>query len=135
MTAGTIDGNKLGITVGDTLIACATSASMDLGTNMTDATCKDGDGAEQVKPGQQTWSMGVDGLMAFDSAYGWADLVQAWKDKTLVDVVYGTGETGDEQYSGSAYIDSLSSSAPLNEVATYTVNFRGTGELEISIVA
>jgi len=130
-TTGTVQGNKVGIYVDDTLIACATSATLDLTTNLVDSTCKDNNGQEQVSPGQKSWSMGLDGNLAFDSSYGWSDLVAAWESATLLTVKWGTDETGDENYSGSAYIDSLNASAPLNEITTYTVNFRGTGTLTV----
>lgn len=131
LTLGTVQGNALGIYIDDVLIACATSATMDLSTNMADATCKDNDGAEQIKPSQKTWSMALDGMLAFDSNYGWQDLVDAWDQDVLLKVRFGTEELGDEYYEGMAYIDSLSASGPLNEVATYSVNFRGTGTLTI----
>jgi predicted secreted protein len=130
-TTGTVDGNAVGIYISDTLIACATSASLDLSTNMSDATCKDNNGAEQIKPNQQTWSMGLDGMLAFDAAYGWSDLVAAWKAGTKLTVKWGTAESGDENYSGDAYIDSLSAQGPLNEASTYSVNFRGSGPLTV----
>jgi predicted secreted protein len=132
MTAGTVEGNVIGIYVDDVLIACATSASIDLTTALTDSTCKDNNGAEQVLPGQKSWSMGLDGMLAFDATYGWPDLVAAWDASTLLTVKWGSEEVGDESYEGSAYIDSLSASAPLNEVTTYNVNFRGTGTLTIT---
>jgi predicted secreted protein len=131
MTAGTVEGNIIGIYVDDVLIACATSATIDLSTALTDSTCKDNDGAEQVLPGQKSWTMALDGMLAFDATYGWVDLVAAWDASTLLVVKWGDEEVGDESYTGSAYIDSLSASAPLNEVTTYNVNFRGTGTLTI----
>jgi predicted secreted protein len=132
MTIGTVEGNIIGIYVDDVLIACATSATLDLTTALTDSTCKDNNGAEQVLPGQKSWSMALDGMLAFDATYGWVDLVTAWDDSTLLTVKWGDEEVGDESYTGSAYIDSLSASAPLNEVTTYNVNFRGTGTLLIA---
>jgi predicted secreted protein len=131
MTAGTVEGNIIGIYVDDVLIACATSATIDLSTALTDSTCKDNDGAEQVLPGQKSWTMALDGMLAFDATYGWVDLVAAWDASTLLVVKWGDEEVGDESYTGNAYIDSLSASAPLNEVTTYNVNFRGTGTLTI----
>jgi len=134
-TTGTVSGNDVGISIDTDLIACATSASIDFSTNMIDSTCKDNNGAEQVKPSQQTWSMALDGNLAFDSAYGWVDLVTAWKAGTLMNVSWGTTETGDPNYSGTAYIDSLSASAPVNDIVTYSVNFKGTGEVTIGVNA
>jgi len=132
-TTGTVDGNAVGIYMGDTLIGCATSASLDLSTNMTDATCKDNNGQEQVKPGQKMWGMSLDGMFAFDSTMGWMDLFEAWDAGTLLTLKWGTDEVGDTSYSGSAYIDSLSASAPLNEVVTYNVNFKGTGVITATV--
>jgi predicted secreted protein len=134
-TPGTIPGNMIGIYVDDVLIACATSASLDLSTNMVDSTCKDNDGAEQVTPGQKSWNMALDGMLAFDSDYGWVDLSEAWDANTLLTLKWGTGESGDPSYTGQAYIDTLSASAPLNEVTTYNVNFKGTGVLLIGLEA
>jgi len=132
-TLGTVDGNAIGIYIDDVLIACATSASLDLSTNMSDTTCKDNNGAEQIKPNQKTWGMGLDGMLAFDAVAGWSDLWDAWDLGSLVTVKWGTADSGDEVYSGGAYIDSLSAQAPLNDASTYSVNFRGTGVLTKSL--
>jgi len=133
-TIGTVAGNAIGIYKGSVLIGCATSASMDLSTTMTDSTCKDNDGAEQVTAGQKSWSMALDGMLAFDTTpeEGWMELFDAWDTKELLTIKWGTGVTGDPAYTGTAYIDSLSASAPLNEASTYNVNFRGTGVLVAS---
>ena len=132
-TTGTVDGNVVGIFVDDTLIACATSATLDLSTNMTDSTCKDNNGQEQVKPAQKTWGMSLDGMFAFDSAYGWVDLFEAWEGGTLLTLKWGTDVVGDTSYSGEAYIESLSASAPVNEVVTYNVSFKGTGVITATV--
>ena len=136
-TIGTVPGNAIGIYIGEVLIGCATSASMDLSTTMTDSTCKDNDGAEQVTAGQKSWGMSLDGMLAFDTTpeEGWMDLFAAWDAKTLLTLKWGTGVIGDPKYTGSAYIDSLSASAPLNEASTYNVNFRGTGVLTADVEA
>lgn len=136
-TVGSVDGNIVGIFNGATLIGCATSASMDLSTSMTDATCKDGGGQEQVKPSQKTWGMSMDGILAFDTTpeEGWTELMSAWTASTLLTLKFGTGVTGDPSYIGDAYIESLSASAPLNEMTTYSVSFKGTGTLATGVEA
>jgi len=138
-TLGTIDGNAIAIFVDDNLVACATSASLDLSTSMATATCKDNGGAEQVKPAQNSWTMAIDANMAFDSSYGWSDLIAAWLAKSEITVMFTTyvnpgselPVVGDENYSGTAYIESLSANAPLNEVTTYNCSFKGSGPLAI----
>ncbi len=135
-TLGTVPGNFVGIFIEGALIACSTSATLDLGTNMISSSCKDSGNSEQSTPGQKNWSMSLDGNLAFDASYGWADLFEAWENQTKVVAMWttnvttpGTPETGDPFYSGDAYIESLSASAPVNDVTTYSVSFKGTGLL------
>lgn len=128
-TTGAVVGNKIGVYVGGTLIACATSATFEGQNTMIDATCKDNNGAEQVIPGQQSWSMSVDALVKYDAAYGIDDLDAVWLNQQEVTIRMGTGVTGDPYYEGTAYIESFSKNAGLNEVANYSVSFKGTGNV------
>lgn len=134
-TTGAVKGNLLGIYVGTDLIACATNSTFNGSNGTIDATCKDNDGARQVLMGEQTWTMQHDGILAFDAAYGYVDLVTIWKNKTSVTLKFSTEVTGDTYLTGDAFISSLDVTAGLNEVSTYSISFEGTGVLTIATVS
>lgn len=135
-TLGTIPSNYFGIWIGTDLIACSTSCTVDMGTNMITSSCKDSGNWESSTPGQKNWSVSLEGNLAFDSSYGYVDLQSAWDSQTKVTVKWttnvstpGTPEAGDINHSGDAYIESLSTSAPLSDVTTFSVSFKGTSVL------
>jgi len=130
-TTGTVKGNLVGVYIqdadgsGDTnfdLIACGTNASLNITNEMIETVCKDNDGARSVLPGQQSISITVEGLTAYDNV-GREHLFDAVKDKSELTLQYGSGVTGDPYVQVDAYITSFEESAPLNDSTSFTANF------------
>ena len=130
-TTGTVKGNLVGVYIQDAdgsgdsnfdLIACGTNASLNITNEMIETVCKDNDGARSVLYGQQSVSITVDGLTAYDNV-GRAHLFAAAKDKTTLVLQYGTGVTGDPFVQVNGRISSFEETAPLNDSTSFSVSF------------
>lgn len=129
-TTGTVLSKYMKLYVGASAITCQVDASINMTTNMIQTTCKDSAANAEVLPGEKSWEASVSGNLAFDATYGWTQLFAAWNSQTLLSIVYQTGVTGDKKLTGSAYINSLSSSASGNdEAVTFEAGLTGTGAL------
>ncbi|MDA0304100.1 MAG: phage tail tube protein [Bacteroidetes bacterium] len=128
-TLGTVKGNLVGVYISDgatpavySLIACGTNASLNITNDMIETVCKDNDGARSVLPGQQSVSMSIEGLTAFNNV-GRTELFGSAKDKTQLTLRYGSGVTGDPYVQVDAYISSFEETAPLNDSTSFSVSF------------
>ena len=134
-TSGKINGTDLLVYVNGTAIACALSSSIDMSTDTFETTCKDSAGWREIMPSKRSWSISGDGLTQFDVAYGFNDLVDLWRNRTLVTLTFKTSNIDDKVFTGSAYITSLSETAPMEDVTSYSFTFEGTDVLSYSVVA
>lgn len=125
-TTGTVKGNLVGVYIQDgatyDLVACGTNATVNISNEMIETVCKDNDGARTVLPGQQSITMTVEGLTAYDNV-GRTELIDAAIDKTELTLRYGSGVTGDPYLQVDAFITSFEESAPLNDSTTFSVSF------------
>jgi predicted secreted protein len=128
-TVGVFLGNKVVPVIDDVAIGCTTECSLELTSEVIDATCKDNDGARQVLPGQNGWTFSFSGLQVLDDADGVKSLTALQLAKTIVPVTVSTGVVGDPEFTGSGYISSVSLNYSLNEVASYDVTIEGTTPL------
>jgi len=132
-TTGTVKGNLIGVYIYDgvsdyDLIACATNASLSISNDIIETVCKDNDGARTILPGQQSVTINVEGLTAYDNV-GRTELFSAVKDKTELTLQYGSGVTGDPYVQVNAYITSFEETAPLNDSTTYSVTFEASSTI------
>ena len=104
------------------LIACGTNATLNISNEMIETVCKDNDGARSVLPGQQSISMTVEGLTAYDNI-GRTNLIDAVIDKTELTLRYGSGVNGDPYIQVDAFITSFEETAPLNDSTSFNVSF------------
>jgi TP901-1 family phage major tail protein len=98
------------------------------GTTTADGTHKDSGGWESGVATRNNWTMPVDGaLNPLDAAYTF--IRDKWKTAALVWVRFNdVAISGDMQY-GQAWITSFSRAAPNDDVATFTIEFKGDGPL------
>ena len=79
--------------------------------------------------------MEAEGFYAFDSSnFDFQDLFLQFEARTSFKLrfAYGSGtptESGDTYYEGDVYITSLSLDSPLEDSATFSASFEGTGVL------
>jgi predicted secreted protein len=129
VTAGIINGTDLLVYSGANVIAHSTTCSMSVSQDMRDASTKASAGWKAVLPGQRSWQIETQGLIAFDANYNLAYLLSLITAKTRVHLYWRTANTDNFYYHGFAYLTSISAEAPNQGNATYSASFIGDGIL------
>ena len=141
---GQINGTELGVYIGGTLIAYSTSATLNVNHSTRSTSNKEDGGWETAMEGYRNWDVSCDAL------YAWLDPAgSAISNKTLSDlftayittrasftITFGSTSTtgvGFTKYTGDAWMTSASISAPLEDTATFSVSFQGSGALTQTI--
>jgi len=111
-------------------VAHSVSATLDISMNTRDATTKDTTAWEDVLEGLLSWTASGEFYFAEDATEGYEDLYDDMILRNTVTVLYSNANSGDVEYSGSAYITSLSrNGATDNDNESFSVTFQGTGTL------
>jgi len=124
-----INATDIFIKVNDVVVTYATGGTLSLELDLPDASNKDSAGWAEHIQGQKSWSISVEGLLDYSASYGVDELANLIINRTSVSVEFGTGNTGDTKFSGTASLSSLEQDAPLEDVATYSGDLTGTGAL------
>lgn len=131
-----VNGTDVGVYIDDTLITAAQSAEIAFSVNMIETTSKDSGGDSEFIPGLRSGTVSVEALYTDASGdQNQTDLFTLLKNRTSVTIKWGVNSTGKNIYSGSAYISSLSPSAPMEDVVTYSAEFQLTGAITETTVA
>ena len=118
-------GNSIKVSVGAQVIGGQQNCSLSMETETYDATTKDSGVWSEEEAVGLSWSIDCDGLIVVDDA-GLQALMTAWKGSSTVDIKYGTTS---KYKSGKAIVESLSQNASMKEKSTWSVTFKGVGEL------
>lgn len=125
-----INATDIGVYIDGTLIGAATSGEFSLSSNMIDVSSKDSAGNSEFLPGQRSGTISVEGLVTDDDAdYNQSDLFAAQIARTQLTIKYGVNTTGKKRFSAAGYITSLSQSAGMEDVATFSAEFQLTGAI------
>jgi len=89
--------------------------------------------------GLKSWQFSGDGNTAYADVAGFVkpdDLHTHWDNRDELDVRFSTGNTGDFEYSGKAYISDfgIENGSP-EENQTYSITFEGNGALTAAAVS
>ena len=120
-----------GLDAGQEPIAYSTSASISFSADLRDVTTKDSLGWSQSLGGLKSFELSTDALVDFDADLDFQEFWNDYKDLTEVTVRFAeraTGGSSERYWQGNAYVTSLSMDAGVEENATYSVSFTGTGE-------
>jgi predicted secreted protein len=98
---------------------------------MRDTSTKASSGWKAVLPGQRSWQIETQGLVALDSTYNIAYLLALITNKTKVHLYWRTANVDDYYYHGYAYLTSVSSDAPNQGNSGYQASFIGDGALTL----
>ena len=142
-TNGVINGTKFGVYLGATKIAYATSASITMNHNLRDTSTKDSAGWRDQLEGQRDWEVSVEGMLIFVDGSGGAIAGLTMNElftnqiatRTTYELKFSTSVTGDIEWTGDAFITSLSADTPNEDSSTWSGSFSGTGPLVQSAVA
>ena len=122
-----VKGNSVLVYLNDVAIGCLNNNEFQSTNEEIDATCKDNDGARNVLPGGNQWSISFDGTFETGSTVGLEELLGVHKNKTLVGVRMGVAGSGGLYIQGEAYLNELNWSGPLNAAAVFSGSFTGNG--------
>lgn len=120
-----IKGQTVKVTVGEQLIGGQQNCSLNRESETIDSTTKDSGMWSEEEVVGLSWSVDCDGLVVTSDA-GLKALKTAWKAGKTVDIKIGDSSSTE---SGKALIESLSENYPTKENTTYSVTFKGVGEL------
>lgn len=130
-TAGVLNGTDLRIWVGGSAVAYATNCTFDATVETRNTIHKDapGSGWQENTPGQKSFTLSTDVLMNEDgTANDPYDLFTILSAGTRVTWYFSTETAGNRRMYGHAYVTSMNISAAVEENATFSVSFTGTGE-------
>ena len=129
------NATSLIVEVAGVAVAHATDATLSLEHDLVDGSSKSSSGWKDVISGQRSWSLSCSALQDYASTYGAETAFDAINGRTSATVTFTTNVSGDIEYSGTAYVASLTQNAPLEDVATWEVEFTGSGALAKATVA
>lgn len=128
-TTGAVIGNSLLLYMDGNAIACTTDATFDFSRVEFSVTCKDNDGAEQIRLGGTQGTFGVSGIWKFDAAYGIEDLMTAFLAATQLTARWSTDSAGDFYLESEVYITNISGASPVNDAVSFDATFKITGAI------
>lgn len=131
-------GKNLRISVDGATIFHATECSFNSSIQLEEIATKDTQGSLVVS-GNYTWGLSTNMLVADKAALSTQDdykgLLEKHKAGTQVSVEFTTDVTGDLVISGSAFIESISITAPTQGFATAECSLKGSGDYTVATVS
>lgn len=134
---GILNGTEIKVYAAGTLVAYATSGTININHSTRDNTNKESLGWKEGGEGLRDWSVDLDGMYAWLDASGSAitnadDIYASYiATRTSLTITFGTTDTdtGDTKYTGTVWMTSVSMSGATEESATYSASFEGSGAL------
>jgi len=143
MANGQLNGTDLGVYVGGTLVAYSTNATINMSHSPRTTTNKESNGWDESMEGLRNWDVSVDALYAWMQPDGnpisnetLSEIFTGYMHtRASFDLTFGvtTSGSGDTKYTGTAWLTSASLTAPLEDTATFSVSFQGSGALTQTI--
>ena len=126
--AGAQNGTAVVLKVEGTTIAKGKSNTFNLSRALIDVSNKDSAGWKEQIYGQGSGSFDFDGVFDEAATYGYEELFDAIKAKTLLTVRMTSATTGDKYYEAECLLSNLTLTAPMEDAETFTCTFDITGE-------
>ena len=127
-TTGIVEGHKMGIYIGGSLIAATLTKSVKQSRATRSINNDDSGDSEKIAMGRIKTVVSGRSHWEFDATYGYRDLFAAMKAGTLLTVVSGTDEVGDYEYSGTGYLTQLDATHPDHENSEYDWTIEISGD-------
>ena len=119
------------IIVASEIVGKMTSASLSVTMATRDISTKDSAGWMEVLEGQKSWTLSGEGLVVYNNT-GKAtpdDIYTYLSNRTAVTIEFGSETTDEKYYTGSGYFTEFSTDAGVEDNATFSFSFQGTGTL------
>jgi TP901-1 family phage major tail protein len=131
-TTGPFNGTTMQVYVAGTALGLSTSFDLSINAAEIDVTSKDSGGWKDVLSGLRDWSVSADGIISLSSDTNAEYLSGLITNRTQVNLRMSTETSGDGYWHGSAYVTSLSISAPMEDKVTFSATFVGDGQLTLT---
>lgn len=121
----------------DISVAHATSCEISFTHSAREVLTKDSGGDTQRLPGLRDWSLSCEALYANDYSEvtdrkGMTEIYASLKTGQKVKLKFSSAEVGDHEFEGEGFVDNISLNAGLEENASYSASFAGTGAIEMN---
>lgn len=123
-----IVGKEGSVVIGSNVVANIDNWSLDLSYDEIETTSFDSGGKKEFLAGLTEWSGSFEGGFTPGDTNGQKALLAAWANGTSVSLVLKASDT--VSFAGSAFIKP-SIEVPVGDKASFSCDFRGTGELTI----
>jgi len=130
----TYDGTILVLKAATNVVGASKSWSFSGSTTLMDAKNKSSNYRKKL-PGRRSWSVSAEGIVDYANLTGQKALLDKIIARQSIAIVLGkaTPATGDITLSGSVFVENFTNTHPDNDMATYSVSLKGTGELTVTI--
>lgn len=132
-TTGVFNGTDLLLSVGasgsEVTIGHTTSASISFSHDLPEATTKDSSGWAEFISGVRGGTISFDGLVAYDDTTNAEELAGYIINRTKINFIFGTAESGDTVYTGEGFLDSVEISADMEAPVSYSGSITITGAI------
>lgn len=129
-STGIIKGSIMRVYIATTAIAKTTDCSIEFSVGERTVSHKDvTDNWGAVEAGEYSCTISTNALYADDDGDGFAALWTAYSTKAFLTLRFSTQVAGDDYFTGSFMITSLSINAPNNESTTFSASFKNNGAI------
>ena len=123
-----VNGTNVILSKSGTPFAASTSCSLEVSADQVDITNKSSSSRKEYAYGFKSWTVSCEGLITLDT-YDYFDMLTDQENNTQISVTF-TVDT--KVISGTCNIESISIDAPVEGVATYSVQLQGTGDYTLA---
>jgi TP901-1 family phage major tail protein len=119
----------------NTQLAELTNVTMSMNQDVFETTSKESAGWKEIMPGLRDITYSAEGLADFVAANkDLTDIFTAYNNRTMVQIIWTNLTAGNTSVTQSAYITSCEVSAPMEDVATYSIEFTGSGAPTFTVI-
>ena len=119
------------IKVGSEIVGKMTSASLSVSMATRDTSTKQSAGWMEVLEGQKSWTLSGEGLVVYNNTGKTTpdEIYTYLSTRAAVAIEFGSETTDESYYSGSGFFTEFTTDAGVEDNATFSFSFQGTGVL------
>jgi len=111
--------------------AASTNCSFDVSVDQTEVTSASSAWFKEFRTNIASWTLNCDGLITLGD-YDYKDMLDHQLARTSITVKFAIGTSTTYTIQGTANIESISISGPMEAVSTYSISLQGSGAYTIS---
>jgi len=134
-STGAMNGTAILLKVGGVTVAKLKSNSFKLERSLIDVSNKSSSGWKESIYGQGSGGFDFDGIFSEDGTWGFDEAYAAMVAKTELTILYTTAVSGDKTYGGTCLLTSITTTAPMEDAATFSGSLVITGAPTTGTVA